>query len=108
MTEQGLKMFSPHGGVPWKRRCYPTFEAKLAKAGFPELAGRFCRIPNISHETANFVADEVENPAPLVRYLLAHPDEATRLCYLTPKEQYSELHRINGDLERAQRSPEAL
>lgn len=82
----------------WDERRLDLFHGQLADAGRADLFDKFCGLPSVSDVTADYLVLEAANGVALAAYLVNHPDEALRLCYLSPPMQRSELQRLDNEV----------
>ena len=82
----------------WSVRRVELFRERMETAGAADLIAKFFDIPHVSDVTADYLVLEAANVVPLVAYLSDHPDEADRLCYLSPPMQRSELLRLDQEV----------
>lgn len=79
----------------WSARRLAIFRARLSDAGRPDLVDRFLALKLVEDATANWLVESSADACVrMTEYLVEYPDEAARLCYMTPAEQRGELDRL--------------
>lgn len=82
-----------------RRAVFDTFQAKAdaARESFPNLVDNFCKLPKVSSEMADFVADS-DVGAEIAHHLVENPAEAERIAGLSSFEQGKALARIEASI----------